>query len=93
MDNLSLDTTDLDKLNDKDKTELRQFLQNENQKARVQASTLLPFPRLFHVPMGIHRHPKTNTFTCDVAFIVSLRIAVFLFVLPFASFSSSVYNR
>ncbi|KAK5627947.1 hypothetical protein RRF57_003662 [Xylaria bambusicola] len=39
MDNLSLDTADLDKLNDKDKTELRQFLQNENQKARVQAST------------------------------------------------------
>ncbi|KAI0426136.1 Tim10/DDP family zinc finger protein [Xylaria sp. FL1042] len=38
MDNLSLDTADLDKLNDKDKTELRQFLQNENQKARVQAT-------------------------------------------------------
>ncbi|KAI0971190.1 Tim10/DDP family zinc finger protein [Xylaria arbuscula] len=38
MDNLSLDTADLEKLNDKDKTELRQFLNNENQKARVQAT-------------------------------------------------------
>ncbi|KAI0527932.1 Tim10/DDP family zinc finger protein [Xylaria bambusicola] len=38
MDNLSLETADLDKLNDQDKTELRQFLQNENQKARVQAT-------------------------------------------------------
>ncbi|KAI8953990.1 Tim10/DDP family zinc finger protein [Xylaria longipes] len=36
--NLSLDTNDLDKLNDKDKTELRQFLQNENQKARIQST-------------------------------------------------------
>ncbi|GAW26279.1 putative mitochondrial import inner membrane translocase subunit TIM8 [Rosellinia necatrix] len=38
MDNLSLDSADVDKLNDKDKSELRQFLQNENQKARIQAT-------------------------------------------------------
>ncbi|KAI0481743.1 Tim10/DDP family zinc finger protein [Xylaria cf. heliscus] len=33
MDNI--DTNDLEKLNEKDKTELRQFLQNENQKTRM----------------------------------------------------------
>ncbi|KAI0399920.1 Tim10/DDP family zinc finger-domain-containing protein [Xylaria palmicola] len=38
MDNLSLENADLDRLNDKDKTELRQFLNNENQKARIQSS-------------------------------------------------------
>ncbi|KAI0455490.1 Tim10/DDP family zinc finger protein [Xylaria acuta] len=36
--NISLDTNDLDRLNEKDKTELRQFLQNESQKARVQSA-------------------------------------------------------
>ncbi|KAI0914315.1 Tim10/DDP family zinc finger protein [Ustulina deusta] len=36
MDNI--DSADLEKLNDRDKTELRQFLQNENQKARLQAT-------------------------------------------------------
>ncbi|TGJ83565.1 hypothetical protein E0Z10_g5218 [Xylaria hypoxylon] len=38
MDNLSLDSADLEKLHEKDKAELRQFFQNENQKARVQAT-------------------------------------------------------
>ncbi|KAJ2985799.1 hypothetical protein NUW58_g5342 [Xylaria curta] len=38
MDNFSLDNADLDKLNDKDKAELRQVLQNENQKARIQST-------------------------------------------------------
>lgn len=36
MDNLS--DFDLEKLNEKDKTELRQFLANETQKARVQSN-------------------------------------------------------
>lgn len=40
MDNLS--DFDLEKLNEKDKTELRQFLANETQKARVQSSRFLP---------------------------------------------------
>ncbi|KAI0166291.1 Tim10/DDP family zinc finger protein [Xylariaceae sp. FL1272] len=33
-----IENADLERLNDKDKTELRQFLNNENQKARVQAN-------------------------------------------------------
>lgn len=37
MDN-TLSDFDLDKLNEKDKGELRQFLANENQKARVQST-------------------------------------------------------
>ncbi|KAJ8122184.1 hypothetical protein ONZ43_g1559 [Nemania bipapillata] len=36
MDTNALDTAEVDKLNENDKAELRQFLQNENQKARVQ---------------------------------------------------------
>jgi len=39
MDNLSLSEASIEKLNDKDKNELSQFLQVENQKARMQAST------------------------------------------------------
>lgn len=39
MDSPSLNDFDLQKLNEKDKAELRTFLNNENQKARVQAST------------------------------------------------------
>jgi import inner membrane translocase subunit TIM8 len=38
MDNVLADNTDLSKLNDKDKAELQQFLQNENQRARIQAN-------------------------------------------------------
>ncbi|KAI1818782.1 Tim10/DDP family zinc finger protein [Poronia punctata] len=38
MDNLGVTDHDLDRLNDKDKAELRQFLQAENQKARMQAT-------------------------------------------------------
>ncbi|ORY63508.1 Tim10/DDP family zinc finger-domain-containing protein [Pseudomassariella vexata] len=38
MDAVSLNDYDLDKLNDKDKADLRQFLNNENQKARVQST-------------------------------------------------------
>ncbi|KAI0194983.1 Tim10/DDP family zinc finger protein [Astrocystis sublimbata] len=34
----SIDTADLERLNEKDKTELRQFLQNENKKAHIQAT-------------------------------------------------------
>ena len=35
----ALNDHDLEKLNDKDKAELRSFLNNESQKARVQSST------------------------------------------------------
>ncbi|RYP70822.1 hypothetical protein DL771_005197 [Monosporascus sp. 5C6A] len=38
MDASSLDDFDLQQLNDRDKNELRKFLANENQKARVQAT-------------------------------------------------------
>lgn len=38
MEASSLNDFDIQQLNDKDKAELRQFLANENQKARVQAS-------------------------------------------------------
>ncbi|RYP48433.1 hypothetical protein DL768_005706 [Monosporascus sp. mg162] len=38
MDASSLNDFDLQQLSDKDKNELRQFLANENQKARVQAT-------------------------------------------------------
>lgn len=33
----SLEQSDLDKLNDKDKAELRQFITNEQQRTRIQA--------------------------------------------------------
>ncbi|KAI1268511.1 Tim10/DDP family zinc finger protein [Xylariaceae sp. FL1019] len=33
-----IENADLERLNDKDKTELRQFLNNESQKARVQSN-------------------------------------------------------
>ncbi len=35
----SIDQADLDKLNDKDKAELRQFFANEEQRARIQSRT------------------------------------------------------
>ncbi|KAJ9150798.1 hypothetical protein NKR23_g3569 [Pleurostoma richardsiae] len=35
----SLEQADLDKLNDKDKAELRQFISNEQQRTRVQSQT------------------------------------------------------
>ncbi|KAK3379596.1 mitochondrial import inner membrane translocase subunit TIM8 [Lasiosphaeria ovina] len=34
-----MDSADLDKLNDKDKAELRQFITNEQQRTRLQAQT------------------------------------------------------
>ncbi|RKU45145.1 Mitochondrial import inner membrane translocase subunit tim8 [Coniochaeta pulveracea] len=39
MDSVSIDQTDLDKLNDKDKAELRQFITNEQQRTRIQSQT------------------------------------------------------
>jgi import inner membrane translocase subunit TIM8 len=36
---LSIDNADLEKLNDKDRTELRQFLANEQQRSQIQART------------------------------------------------------
>ncbi|KAI1167423.1 Tim10/DDP family zinc finger protein [Nemania serpens] len=38
MDNLSVNTADLEKLSEKDKSELQQFLQNESTKARLASS-------------------------------------------------------
>ncbi|EOO02839.1 putative mitochondrial import inner membrane translocase subunit tim8 protein [Phaeoacremonium minimum UCRPA7] len=35
----SLEQADLDKLNDKDKSELRQFISNEQQRTRIQSQT------------------------------------------------------
>lgn len=36
---LNIDNADLEKLNDKDRTELRQFLANEQQRSQIQART------------------------------------------------------
>lgn len=36
---LSIDNADLEKLNDKDRLELRQFLANEQQRSQIQART------------------------------------------------------
>ncbi|KAI2642617.1 Tim10/DDP family zinc finger protein [Xylaria nigripes] len=38
MDNTTVELADIEKLKDKDKAEIRQFLQNENQKTRLQAT-------------------------------------------------------
>ncbi|KAI0392577.1 Tim10/DDP family zinc finger protein [Xylariaceae sp. FL0594] len=38
MDNIQVSEASLEQLNDKDKAELRQFLQAENQRARMQAT-------------------------------------------------------
>ncbi|KAK4106611.1 hypothetical protein N658DRAFT_414665 [Parathielavia hyrcaniae] len=35
----NIDQSDIEKLNDKDKTELRQFFANEEQRARIQSQT------------------------------------------------------
>ena len=40
----SLQQADLDKLNDKDKSELRQFLTNNEQRARIQQRMSFPCP-------------------------------------------------
>jgi import inner membrane translocase subunit TIM8 len=40
----TIDQADLEKLNDKDKAELRQFFSNEEQRARIQARNTLPPP-------------------------------------------------
>ncbi len=40
----TIDQSDLEKLNDKDKAELRQFFSNEEQRTRIQARTLPPPP-------------------------------------------------
>lgn len=39
-----IENLDLEKLNDKDKTELRQFLANEQQRSQIQARTLSLLP-------------------------------------------------
>lgn len=36
---LNIDNADLEKLNDKDRSELRQFLANEQQRSQIQART------------------------------------------------------
>lgn len=37
---ISIDNADLEKLNDNDRNELRQFLANEQQRSQIQARTL-----------------------------------------------------
>ncbi|KAI1867067.1 hypothetical protein JX265_007643 [Neoarthrinium moseri] len=59
MDASDLSNFDLEKLNEKDKAELRQFLGNENQKARVQSTE----PRLSIVkagPAASHANPRLS---------------------------------
>ncbi|KAL6398933.1 import inner membrane translocase subunit TIM8 [Ilyonectria robusta] len=46
---INLENADLEKLNDKDKTDLRQFLANEQQRSQIQARTSTnphPMPKL-----------------------------------------------
>lgn len=58
----NIESADLEKLNDKDKTELRQFFQNEEQRARIQSRMPLPhspssqFPssRFLHLPAQLN---------------------------------------
>lgn len=56
MDNLSVNTADLEKLSEKDKSELQQFLQNESTKARLASCAFsvpsLPFPPLLLDPLS-----------------------------------------
>lgn len=40
----SLEQSDLDRLNDKDKAELRQFITNEQQRTRIQARKSFSLP-------------------------------------------------
>lgn len=44
MDASSIDQADLDRLTDKDKQDLRQFIQNEQQRTRIQARMRQPLP-------------------------------------------------
>lgn len=41
---INLENADLEKLNDKDKTDLRQFLANEQQRSQIQARTSMQPP-------------------------------------------------
>ena len=63
----SIDQADIDKLNDKDKAELRQFFANEEQRARIQSRTATP-PRpssvskqTNHTVRATSRIPRTNS--------------------------------
>lgn len=49
MDASTIDQADLDRLTDKDKQDLRQFIQNEQQRTRIQARTRLPPPCDHHL--------------------------------------------
>lgn len=52
MDSSTIDQADLDRLTDKDKQDLRQFIQNEQQRTRIQARMrpALPPPRRHNLP-------------------------------------------
>ena len=53
MDSAQLQQADLDKLNDKDKAELRQFLTNNEQRARIQSrAQSLPFLQSLHLSLA-----------------------------------------
>lgn len=46
-DDFTIEQSDIEKLNDKDKAELRQFFSNEQQRTRIQSRAF--FPLLFHL--------------------------------------------
>jgi import inner membrane translocase subunit TIM8 len=50
----NIDQSDIEKLNDKDKTELRQFFANEEHRARIQSRT---FP---HAPSSVPLRPPNE---------------------------------
>jgi import inner membrane translocase subunit TIM8 len=53
---LTIDQSDIEKLNDKDKTELRQFFANEEHRSRIQSRT---FVSLFLSTCAVH-NPYCN---------------------------------
>lgn len=55
MDASSIDQADLDRLTDKDKQDLRQFIQNEQQRTRIQARMRQPLtlPSHQHLPHAL----------------------------------------
>lgn len=67
-----VDNLDLEKLNDKDKAELRQFLANEQQRSQIQSRTSILSPLRFEGP----RCPVARSDLCSASIVQSLRAIV-----------------
>lgn len=62
MDASTIDQADLDRLTDKDKQDLRQFIQNEQQRTRIQARMRPNPPPLRHPPSAVVEPELTRLF-------------------------------